>query len=80
MPDSISLATSGPLHASIRPPGSKSITNRALICAALADGESTLTGVLNSEDTQVMLRALQDIGIKLQHAVLDALQADLSCE
>ena len=36
-----------PVKASIRPPGSKSITNRALVCAALADGESILTGALD---------------------------------
>ena len=34
----------GPVRATVRPPGSKSITNRALVCAALADGVSTLTG------------------------------------
>ena len=40
---------------SVRPPGSKSITNRALVAAALADGQSTLVGALDSEDTQVMI-------------------------
>jgi 3-phosphoshikimate 1-carboxyvinyltransferase len=53
----------GPLDASIRPPGSKSITNRALVCAALADGDSVLTGALDSEDTQVMIEALRRLGI-----------------
>jgi 3-phosphoshikimate 1-carboxyvinyltransferase len=53
----------GPVNGSIRPPGSKSITNRALICAALAEGASTLSGALDSEDTQVMIAALKQLGI-----------------
>ena len=47
----------------MRPPGSKSITNRALLCSALGSGESTLTGTLASEDTDVMLAALGQLGI-----------------
>jgi 3-phosphoshikimate 1-carboxyvinyltransferase len=43
-------------------PGSKSITNRALVLAALAEGEVTLRGSLWSEDTQVMVDCLQEIG------------------
>jgi len=43
-------------------PGSKSITNRALILAALASGHTTLTGALWSEDTQVMVDALRTLG------------------
>jgi 3-phosphoshikimate 1-carboxyvinyltransferase len=57
----------GPVHGTIRPPGSKSITNRALICAALADGTSTLTGVLDSDDTRVMLESLRRLGFELTH-------------
>ncbi len=49
----------------IRPPGSKSITNRALVCAALAHGRSDLTGVLDSDDTRVMIQSLQRLGIEL---------------
>lgn len=56
---------SGPVRASIRPPGSKSITNRALVCAALADGVSTLRGALDSEDTRVMIAALGQLGIEV---------------
>lgn len=44
-------------------PGSKSITNRALITAALADGESHLTGMLIAEDSEVLLRALNALGV-----------------
>jgi 3-phosphoshikimate 1-carboxyvinyltransferase len=52
-----------PIRGSIRPPGSKSITNRALVCAALARGESRLTGVLDSQDTRVMVGGLTALGI-----------------
>lgn len=55
----------GELKASIQPPGSKSITNRALICAAAAHGESTLTGVLRSEDTAVMIDSLAEVGVRV---------------
>jgi len=39
------------LDASVRVPGSKSYTNRALVCAALAEGTSRLLGWLDSQDT-----------------------------
>ena len=53
---------SKPVRAEVTVPGSKSITNRALILAALADGETTLQGALWSEDTQVMVEGLQKLG------------------
>ncbi len=53
----------GPVSATLSPPGSKSLTNRALILAALAAGRSTLRGCLDSEDTQVMLRAISRFGL-----------------
>ena len=59
------MPVTGPLHGSVRLPGSKSLTNRALICAALAEGRSTLSGALDSEDTQVMAKALQTLGIAI---------------
>jgi 3-phosphoshikimate 1-carboxyvinyltransferase len=65
--DSIILEPTGPVRATVRPPGSKSITNRALACAALARGASRLTGVLDSEDTQVMLEGLRKLGLELTH-------------
>ena len=55
----------GPIKATIRPPGSKSITNRALICAALANGTSTLIGALDSDDTRVMIDSLQKLGVEI---------------
>ena len=51
-----------PVRAEISVPGSKSITNRALILAALGEGETTLPGALWSEDTQVMVDCLQELG------------------
>src|SRR5580692_11719114 len=51
-----------PVRAEITVPGSKSITNRALILAALADGEVTLKGALWSEDTQIMVDCLKTLG------------------
>jgi 3-phosphoshikimate 1-carboxyvinyltransferase len=54
------------MAASIRPPGSKSITNRALICAALASGSSQLAGALKSEDTEVMIAGLQSLGVTVE--------------
>ena len=44
-------------------PGSKSITNRALLMAAMAEGESLLKGVLFSDDSRYFLQALKDLGI-----------------
>lgn len=48
-------------------PGSKSISNRALLLAALCQESTTLCGVLDSDDTQVMLRALEQLGCKLKY-------------
>ena len=55
-----------PVRGCVRPPGSKSITNRALVCAALAKGTSTLTGALDSEDTRVMIDSLRRLGIDVE--------------
>lgn len=50
----------------LRLPGSKSISNRALLLAALAEGRSVLHGLLSSDDTDVMLGALRALGISVQ--------------
>ena len=58
----------GPIApARVRVPGSKSLTNRALIIAALAEGASTLDGALDSEDTRVMVDSLRKLGIRVDH-------------
>ncbi|HEU5102588.1 MAG TPA: hypothetical protein VFU22_26370, partial [Roseiflexaceae bacterium] len=54
---------SGPLDAVVRIPGSKSITNRALLLAALADGTSTLSGVLFSDDSHWFIDGLRRLGV-----------------
>ncbi len=66
-PKEISLSpTSGPAAASVPLPGSKSITNRALLLAALADGESRLAAPLHSEDTLYMASALRELGVSIE--------------
>ncbi len=55
----------GPLHATIRPPGSKSLTNRALLCAALAEGQSHIGNALVSDDTRYMIGALRALGLRV---------------
>ena len=63
LPDLIEIVPlEKPVLAEITVPGSKSITNRALILAALAQGETTLRGALWSEDTQVMVEGLRALG------------------
>src|ERR1700689_3255777 len=54
-----------PPNCTITVPGSKSITNRALILAALAKGKCTLRGALWSDDTQVMVDSLQKLGFEV---------------
>jgi len=61
------ILISRPIYCNVRPPGSKSLTNRALVCAALSDRDSRLTGVLDSEDTRVMIDALGSLGLKIEH-------------
>ena len=55
-------SVNGPLHIDVEVPGSKSITNRALLMAAMAEGESVLEGVLSSDDSEYFLQALRDLG------------------
>ncbi|MFO0947822.1 MAG: 3-phosphoshikimate 1-carboxyvinyltransferase [Planctomycetota bacterium] len=57
----------GPIQAAVKVPGSKSFSNRALPIAALANGESLLTGILDSEDTEVMRESLGRLGISVFH-------------
>ena len=54
-----------PLSGKVEPPGSKSITNRALLLAGLAKGKSRLTGALKSDDTLYMAEALRAMGVKV---------------
>lgn len=62
--DTLELAPA--LHAAgtVRLPGSKSISNRVLLLAALAEGETVIRGLLDADDTRVMLRALAALGVR----------------
>lgn len=60
------IKTSGPIDADCRLPGSKSLTNRALVIAAMADGQSRLDGCLFADDTRAMLGGLEAMGFRVQ--------------
>lgn len=65
-PDALTIIP--PAHAlvgRVMPPGSKSITNRVLLLAALAQGTSRLTGALKSDDTRRMAVALRQMGVRV---------------
>ena len=55
-----------PVNGEVTVPGSKSLTNRALLLAALCDGPVTLTGALFSDDTQIMAEALRQLGFAVE--------------
>jgi len=55
-----------PLNATVRVPGSKSLTNRALLIAALANGTTRLTNALFSDDSRYFAKALQTLGFDVQ--------------
>ncbi|MES2841256.1 MAG: bifunctional 3-phosphoshikimate 1-carboxyvinyltransferase/cytidylate kinase [Pseudomonadota bacterium] len=57
------LATAG---GTVRLPGSKSISNRVLLLAALSEGHTDVTDLLDSDDTQVMLDALRQLGCRIE--------------
>lgn len=54
------------MRGTLKVPGSKSITNRALVAAALADGTSVVDGALIAEDSEVMIRALAQLGVAVE--------------
>jgi 3-phosphoshikimate 1-carboxyvinyltransferase len=55
-------SAAGPVNATVRPPGSKSITNRALVLAALSEEPSVITGGLEARDTSLAVAALRVLG------------------
>jgi 3-phosphoshikimate 1-carboxyvinyltransferase len=61
-------AATGPVRARLRLPGSKSITNRALILAALADGPAVIMNPLRARDTQLMADALRALGTSIEES------------
>ena len=62
------------LKGEIQVPGDKSISHRAIMCASLASGVSTISGFLESEDCLATLKAFQSLGIKI-----DRKKAKVSC-
>ena len=70
--DEITLrAVARPVDRTVRLPGSKSLTNRALLVAALAGGTSPLEGALLADDTRLMIEALRALGIGVREAASD---------
>jgi len=65
-----------PVDRTWRVPGSKSITNRALILSALAEGTTQLTGVLESDDTRYMQDALTELGVGVRKLDTKTLEID----
>jgi len=65
LPPVLAIPTRGAIDAVVRVPGSKSITNRALLIAALAAGESELSGALESDDTLAMVEGLTALGCEI---------------
>ena len=54
------------VNATVRVPGSKSYTNRALIAASLATGESVIKNALLSEDTRIMISCLEEVDVHVK--------------
>lgn len=68
----------GPVVADVHVPPSKSIANRALICAALADGASEIVGIAPGDDTSAMITCLQQLGAGIGLRPGDAQTADVA--
>jgi 3-phosphoshikimate 1-carboxyvinyltransferase len=65
-PSYLDLPRAAQARGAVALPGSKSISNRVLLLAALAEGGTDVTGLLDSDDTRVMLAALRALGVSLQ--------------
>ncbi len=71
------VLTIDPIHranGAVRLPGSKSISNRVLLLAALASGETTIEGLLEADDTRVMLDALMALGVSIHDGAKDTVR------
>ena len=62
---SLDLAPIATIEGTVRLPGSKSLSNRVLLLAALAEGETTVENLLDSEDIRYMVSALQRLGVEV---------------
>jgi 3-phosphoshikimate 1-carboxyvinyltransferase len=83
--DTLELKPARRAAGTVRLPGSKSISNRVLLLAALAEGETEVTGLLDADDTRVMRDALSALGVRFFHGkvvgvggVFPVKQAELS--
>lgn len=65
-PQPLSLRTDGPLRGTVRVPGDKSISHRALMLGALAVGETRITGLLDGEDVLATAAALRAMGVTIE--------------
>lgn len=61
----------GPLRGELRPPPDKSVTHRAALIGAMADGPTRITGYLDSEDTRATLRAVASVGAEVREGETD---------
>ena len=66
LPEVLEIPCSSPVNSSIRIPGSKSITNRAILIASLAKSKSDIEGVLYSDDTKYMINAWKQLGVSFE--------------
>ena len=64
----LEVLPTGPIEGSVEAPSSKSLTNRLLVIAALAEGQSVLSRVLESDDTFAMAAALRALGARIESA------------
>jgi 3-phosphoshikimate 1-carboxyvinyltransferase len=62
----VEIVPAGPIDVELDVPGSKSITNRALVCAARAQGESALNGASLSDDSRLLIAALGQLGVDVR--------------
>jgi 3-phosphoshikimate 1-carboxyvinyltransferase len=69
----VAVSTISAPDATVRVPGSKSLTNRALVCSALSTGPSRLVGWLESDDTAAMIEGLARLGVTVESAGPDLL-------
>ncbi len=69
--DSLTVAPIASARGTVRLPGSKSISNRALLVAAMADGATLLKGLLKADDTDRMLESLVKLGVRIEQKTAD---------
>jgi 3-phosphoshikimate 1-carboxyvinyltransferase len=64
----VALVPPKSFDADVQPPGSKSVANRALVCAALAEGRSRIRGFARADDTKLFILALRKLGFRIEPA------------